>query len=593
LATNSVLPKSQRNVCIFLVLLILAVYSFPYLATSVALKSETTPFSFAPDLSFYLNLSLAGSSNLNCYFGTAMQPGGLGYSTFDLAFRAFGFLLKVVGGNLWQAALIWSLLWWISACLGALWFLLLAFPEEKTLALWLGMPLLFFFNFGAVKSLVFAWIHVPSFAGFLGLGLPYIRTFFPPIPVALLFFYLALQLRVLHFWRWYDLVAMCCLQALGFGTFPYSTIAMAITTGVAVLAYSREILKAGKVREIVAYGFVCASLDLAYLRLHLSTGVQSQDQALINFNPARAVGLLGGALLLLVLLTIAIAILPSARNRRTKYTMVGFGVANILLMLGDLVFSPALLVSQHGGYFIHSTISLQIVYLISMLFSRIRRRSLWLQSVSIAAIAMITLNGMVLAFAGYQYAIPQNRTRNALASALRSASLTSQDLVIARAEDAADDSCDWVPVFTPARVLFCRSAQYQMSAAEKQHIYRLRQAFYLYFTGRDTNEISQVLASQANLVEQDRLAFAGEIEPADKERWATARAAIATDLIPLLLQVEQRGEQMQGFFSPYKRVLVIDRFGSARFKRSQLSQYLSIEKENTLDDFVLLWCRPL
>jgi hypothetical protein len=50
---------------------------------------------------------------------------------------------------------------------------------------------------------------------------------------------------------------------------------------------------------------------------------------------------------------------------------------------------------------------------------------------------------------------------------------------------------------------------------------------------------------------------------------------------------------MQGFFSPYKRVLVIDRVGSARFKRSQLSQYLSIEKESTLDDFVLLWCRPL
>jgi hypothetical protein len=609
-----------------MVVVILSVYVFPYLATTIALKSDSVPFSFAPDLSFYLNLSVRGRSNVNAYFGTPAHS-ALGYSTFDLAFRPFALLIRLVHNNLWTATLIWNLFWWTLTCVGAIWFLRLALDEsrdehraehpaepvrrQQTLAVWLGMPLLFFFNFGVVKSLLVAWLHFPSLARFAGLSLPDIRTVFPQTAIALLFFYLALQVRVLRRWRWYDLAAMSCLQLLGLGTFPYLTMLMAITTGVAILADLKDAIRKDaiplrRLAAVAGYAVVCAVLDLGYLRLRLAGASQGQGPGLISFHLSRISGLFGGALFLLVALTLATAMLPSIKAQGTKWTIVGLGVANSLLMLGDLVFSPALLISHHAGYFIHTTISLQSVYLIAAFFSRLNTPPQWLKPVSIAAIALITLNGMVLAFVSYRDSLPQNRTTSEVASALRSADLmdhadqfdhadqglTASDLVLARAE-SVDDSCAWVPLFSPSTVLFCRSAEYQLSAEEKHGIYRERQALYLYFSGKDSAEIARDLSDSANSAEQDRLVLAGEISPADKDATRQVLATTRAELVPLIVQAEQRSETMRQFFSPYGRVLVLNQPGNPAFDRSRLSQYLSVERETRVGNVVLLWCKPL
>jgi len=592
LLANNYSRTDRGKASLFVVLIILSVYSFPFLTTTAALKSDKVPFCFAPDLSLYLNLSIAGTSGINPYFGSAVHTDGVGYSTFDLAFRPLGLLIRLVKYDLWKATLIWNLFWWIASCLGALWFFRLAFPEEQRMALWLGMPLLFFFNFGVVKSLIWAWLHFPSLAGFRGLYLPDIRVVFPQTPLALLLIYLSLQVRVLRFSHWYDWAAMSCVQVLGLGTFPYSTMIMAVTTTVALLADIGEVIKATRLRAVLGYSFVCAFLDVAYLRLRLSSGTQQPSPALISFHPSHVVGLLGGALLLLISLTAATSIFPNPLTLATKRTIVGLGVANSLLLLGDVVFSPALLISHHAGYFVHTTISLQIVYLVSMAFSRLKHSVRWLKPVGVAAIALITLNGIVLALADYRYSLPENRNMNDLASALRSAGLTSEDLVLAPAE-TVDDSCAWVPLFSSGRVLFCRSAQYELSTEEKRGTYRLRQAFYLYFTGKDSGEIGRILSDPSNLTAQDRLAFAGEINPADKDRLEMARTAIGTDLVPLLLQVEQRNRQVSGFFTPHKRVLVIDHAENAKFKRPRLLEYLSIDQEIKFGDLVFLWCKAL
>jgi len=585
-------PSGMRRLSVVIVFVVVSVYSFPYLATTVALKSKQVPFSFAADLSFYLNLSKIGSSNVNPYFGTILRSGEVGYTTFDMAFKLLSFVAKIVGNDLWWAVLIWNLFWWTAMSVGALWFLRIAFPEERELNLCLAMTLLFFFNFGVMKSLLLAWLHLPSLAGFDGLVLPNIRTVFPQIPVALLFFYLALQVRALHSYRWYDWTGMCFLQVMAFTMFPYATLMMAGTTVVAVLADLAMHMRPKRRWMVVAYGAACALIDIAFLLSHLSGRTQHSSLALISFQPSRAVGLVGGVVLLLVLLTVATAISPPAGSRGTKWTIVGLGFANGLLMLGDTVFSPALLVSHHGGYFIHTAVSLQIVYLVAAAFARFGRGSLLLRTACLATIVFATTNGVVLAFVDYRYSLPENKNTNELALAFRSFNVTREDLVIARAE-SVDDLCSWVPLLTPTTVLFCRSSQYKLSTEEKRTLYRLRQSFYLYFTGKDSQGIEEVATGASDIGEQNRLAFSGEINAADKERWDQAKTAIRTDLVPLLSQVEQRDSRMLSFFSPYKQVLIVDDAKNPTFVRQRLSLYFSIQSESRIDDLVFLWCRPL
>ena len=71
----------------------------------------------------------------------------------------------------------------------------------------------------------------------------------------------------------------------------------------------------------------------------------------------------------------------------------------------------------------------------------------------------------------------------------------SGDLVIAHAR-TVDDLCGWVPLLTPATVLFCRSAQDVLTHEQNHTLYRERQAFYLYFLGRDGHWIEEVTADK-------------------------------------------------------------------------------------------------
>lgn len=588
---NKWLPATNRrqlNLAIFLV--VLSVYSFPYLATSFELKSEQVPFSFVADLSLYLNLSKMGVSHVNPYFGTPLQSGEIGYMTFDTPFKLLAIAEKIAGNNLWWAILIWNVFWWAAMCIGALWFLRRAFPEAHGLSVCVAMTLLFFFNFGVVKSELSAWLKLPSLAGFDGLTLPYLRTVFPQIPIALLFPYLAFQVRALHSWSWLDWAVMCLLQAAALATFPYETMLMAGTTAVVVFATLAKEMRPKHLLAVALYGAACAAANILFVLFHLSGGIHSK-QSLVSLHLERVLGLVGGGLMCLLLLTVATIVSPVAGSRTAKWTIAGLGIANFLLLLGDTVFSPALLVSHHAGYFIHTTIALQIVHLIYAAFIRFGRESVWLKAACIAAIVFTTANGLLLAFAANRSSLAENRTTSDFAVAIRSLNLTKEDLVITRAE-SVDDLCAWVPLVTPAKVLFCRSAQYELSVEEKRTLYRLRQAFYLYFIGRDALGTDRAAADSSALAQQESLVFSNE-NPADKMGWEEAKASIRTDLVPLISQVERRDTLTQKIFSPYSRVLVVDDTTNPIFVRQRLTSYFSIDSQSEINGFVLLWCRPI
>ena len=520
-----------------------------------------------------------------------MQPGLFGYPTFDLAFRVFGWLENIVNHNLWWTVLIWNWLWWLAIGVGALWFFRLTLPKETSSVLWLGIGLLFFFNFGVLKSLLVAWLHLPSLGGFEALSLPYIRAFFPQIPVALLLFYLAIQIRALRSSKWYDWAGMCALQAVALAMFPYATLMMAGSTFVVALAGFRSLLPGGRLKAIIPYGLACAAIDCMFLLHRMARGTEDSQFSFVRFRPLHIFDLTGGAVILLLLLSLLTLILPPTGSREAKWTMVGLGFSNVLLMLADVVVAPSLLMSSHGGYFLHCTVALQTTYLLSGVWVRFERIRPLIRTVCLTAIFLLMVNGVLLAMGNYRSFLPQNTEVSELAQAVGSLKIDDSDLIVARA-DTVDDLCSWVPLLNRGTVLFCRSAQYELSDSERRGFHRLRQAFYLYFTGQDSRWVDRVVRDPGELTAQDRLAFAGEINPSDKDTLDKGRREITAELIPRLAEVENRQDPARNFFRPYPRVLIIDHATHPIFVKERLLWYVSIDSEQKAGDFVVLWCRP-
>jgi len=260
-------------------------------------------------------------------------------------------------------------------------------------------------------------------------------------------------------------------------------------------------------------------------------------------------------------------------------------------MLADVVFAPSLLMSSHGSYFLHCTISLQVAYLIAAIFARLERTHAWGRPACLTAIFLLMVNGALLAMGNYRSFLPQNTQVSELAQAVGSLKIDDSDLIVARA-DTVDDLCSWVPLLKRGTVLFCRSAQYELSDSERRGFHRLRQAFYLYFTGKDSGWVDRVVRDPAALTAQDRLAFAGEINLSDTDTLDTGKREITAELIPRLVEVEKLQDPTQDFFRPYPHILVIDDAKHPVFVKERLSSYLSIDAEQKVGDFVVLWCRP-
>jgi hypothetical protein len=145
---------------------------------------------------------------------------------------------------------------------------------------------------------------------------------------------------------------------------------------------------------------------------------------------------------------------------------------------------------------------------------------------------------------------------------------------------------------TRGTVLFCRSAQYELSDPERRGFHRFRQALYLYFTGKDSDWVEGVIRDPAALTEQDRLAFAGEINPSDQETSDTGKREVAAELVPRLAEVEKLQSLTQLLSRSFPRVLVIDDARHRVFVKERLSSFLAIDSEQQVGNFVLLWCRP-
>jgi hypothetical protein len=252
----------RRPLIVALIFFTLGVYSYPALATWAKTGSTDSPPILAPDTGFYLLLSktttLRPHTISNPYYGIESSPNATAHLRFRLAFVLFGLLEALLGGHLWLTLFIWNLFWWGLLCWVAIWLFGNFLPDNATVLVALGLGLLLWLNFGLLKPMFAAWMHLPSLRGFEDIGLAYARPFFPQVPIPLLLFYLGLQIGVLVKQRLRSWAAMGVLQFLAFAIFPYTTLMMAGITMAATIWLIFDRPRPVPWRRIVVYGALCA-----------------------------------------------------------------------------------------------------------------------------------------------------------------------------------------------------------------------------------------------------------------------------------------------------------------------------------------------
>jgi hypothetical protein len=567
-------------------LAIIAIYVYPFLATTYTVRAMDVPPNFAPDLSLYLNLSnlrsTGGGEIIDPYYGLVTQPNPIGVVTFRLAFQLFGLLERFFGGDLWVTAMVWNIAIWTAICGAGIWLFEEVVPESASPIRVLGLSLLLLFPFGTLHNLLMGWAKLPSFTGFQGVGLPYIRTFFPQAAIVWLLLYLCLLIRVQHRPGWLPWAWMFVVQGLAFAMFPYTTALMAGTTLVAVLPFLS--IRSRSAGTVLLFGLACGAGDLAYFLRNWNGESPHLLTSFFQFHPEIISRLAGGTTLLLIVLTLLTALLPAAGSREAKWTVFGLGLSNAVMLLGDILFSPALQITPHAVYFFDCTVAIEVTYLAAVFYLRFEQMLPGFRWAVAVVVVGLLVNGTVLAATTYRDFLPMNWEIANLAQVLRSVRPGVGDLVIVKAR-SVDDPCAWVPLLTRATVLFCRNSQVALTTEQRETIYRVRQAFYLYFTGQTSETIKEITVNQ-DATGSNFLTIFGQTREQEI-------SSIQSELMPVLLRLEKEDSGLRSFFQSFKRILVIDSVERPIFRRERLAAYLSLGDESPLGGFAAYWSKPI
>ena len=576
------------------IVLILGIYSYPSLRTRAALGPTVLPQMFAPDLTLYLNLGSIKALNqtevLNPYYPVPVANNGTAYLKFRLAAVLFNRLDELLGGRTWHALFIWNLFWWGALCIVAVFVFKRFLPASPPGIVVVGLMLLMLFNFGITRTLLAAWVHLPAFSAFQKIGLPYMRSFNPQIPVVLLLGYLGLQMEALRRGRFFIYVAMGILQLFSLVTFPYGTLMMVGLTCVSVLWQVFFSVQHRAWLAPLIYGCICAVVDSVFL-LHGSLTFYGNHSSPFHFQPQLLPHLVGGNWLVMFLLTVTV-VFSRTLAAEVRWPLVGLGVANLALMLGDAVVpATTLLLSAHASYFVHLTIAVLLTFLVSAILSHSRDGSRKVNLVVGIAAGVIILNGLLLSVGTYRGFLPYNREQVEVVRLLSSMRLQTGDLVIARSRNV-DDPCGWVALLSKRQVLFCTDAGVMLTPQQDRDIHRFRQALYLYFSGKDSSYLQGVLTDPNATGLMYQLGYWAEGASFSREEQQEGLHAIQTDLIPRLEHVENHDAAVNGFLRQFRRIIVIDNLQNLTFSPSRLAAFLELTEEQHVGNLVVLSYAP-
>jgi len=576
--------------------LVLIIYSYPALRVRADFGAASLPPEFAPDLSLYLNLSSLRTVNpgqvLNPYYLVPVPANGTAYLKFRLGAALFSSWNKLFAGQMWLAMFLWNLLWWGLLCAVALRLFERFLPIDSLEVGIAGLGLLMLVDIGMAKLLLTAWVHLPSLSGFqsVALQLPFMRAFTPQIPMPLLLGYLGLQMGALRekgFYRW---VGMGVLQLLALLAFPYAALMMAGLTFVSVLwrMFSRG--SNGAWHVPLAYGAACAIAD-GLLLMRGSLNIYASHSSPIHFQPQLLPHLVGGTWLLLCVLTVA-TVLAKTLPAEVKWPLAGLGATNVVLMLGDAVVpSTVLLLSHHAAYFAHTTAAVLFTFLASAALVRMHDQYNKMRTAVGVALGVIALNGILLSLGTYHAFLPINRQQAEVARLLSSWQPVEGDLFIARSR-FVDDACGWVSLIAKGPVLFCTDAEVMLTPQQNRDIHRFRQALYLYFSGKDSGYLQRVVTDPNPAGALYQLGFWAEAISWSGEEQKEGLRGINSDLMPLLERVEAHDAAASEFFHQFRRVILIDDLQDPTFLPARVGSFLKLEREQHLDNWVLLYYVP-
>ena len=269
-------------------------------------------------------------------------------------------------------------------------------------------------------------------------------------------------------------------------------------------------------------------------------------------------------------------------------------------MLGDaIVPATAILLSHHAAHFVHLTMAILITFLAAAALAAVPDKFKTVRSVVGLVLAIILLNGVLLASATYRAFLPVNREVIELSRLQREWSAKDGDLVIARSKNV-DDPCGWTVLLTKAPVLFCTDAEVMLTPQEIQALASNPVIAYISpnrtlkrMLDITTQTVNANLASAPNpssLMYQ--LGYWAEATSLSTDERKEGIHAIQADLIPLLERVENHDVAVNVFFHQFRRVIVIDNQRVHTFAAERLAVFLTLEEQQKSDDVVLLFYAP-
>jgi len=561
------------------VVIVLLLYCYPVLRAGREIGRLPVPPMFAADLPMYINLSngsLAskGADFLNPYYLVSTPYNGSGYLKFRLAALSFSTFRTLFKGDLWSAMLVWNLCWWATLAICVLCLFDRFLPMHSEPIVFLGLTLVMLFNFGVFKNLVAALMHLPSTSAFTSLELPFMRAFVPVIPITILVAYLALQIEALRrrdvaiIW-----IGMGILQLAALEIFPYATLMMAGVTAVSLAGDFLFEKNHTSWLTATIYGTACGIADCLFA-LRGSVGFYSGQNSLFSFQPGLLRHLIGGNWVLLAAIVLAVALQKNIPPM-IKWPLVGLGVTNLILLLGDAVVpAKAILLSHHAGHFIHATIAILLTFLAAAVIRAYPSQRLITNVIAISATGFLLVTGGLLSLGTYRGFYPANVDEAEFSRVMATIEGNANELIVARSQ-SVDDPCGWGFEFTRDPVLYCTDAEIMLTPEQNLEIQRLRQSIYLFLTGRDSRSLRSALAGPSRLGLMYELGYWAEATSLSRSEQEDGVKDINKDLIRRLEQVEQGNPWVSSFFKGFRKIVVVDRVKNPIFPEDRLGRWLN------------------
>ena len=170
---------------------------------------------------------------------------------------------------------------------------------------------------------------------------------------------------------------------------------------------------------------------------------------------------------------------------------------------------------------------------------------------------------------------------------MRPGQVAADDLVISQY-----DACGWVPFLTKAQVLFCRNAQAMLTPQQNRDLQRDREAWYLYFNGKDSEWLESVVSDPNSVHRLENYGMYGEVSSYLGEQRTRQVAYVRGQLRPLLESIGRRDPAAVGFLRSFKRVWILQDKHAPVFVRDRLSDYMDIHSEETSGGLDILSATP-